>query len=107
MKKEKITDDEKIFAALSYVFPFQLFIYFMSKPAGLYTPFFKKHFKNSCIFYGIIFVLGLIAFLIKGINLPESLQVFRNILLVLMFIASISILCLIFIKAIKIFESNN
>ncbi len=107
MQNPKISEDEKIFSALAYIFPFQFFIYFLSKPAGLYTPFFKKHFKNSCFLYFIIFLMGFIAFLFKRVNFPESLQIFRSILLVIMFSVSVLILLYMFIKAYKIFDDNN
>ena len=106
MKNPKITEDEKIFAALSYVFPFQPFIFVLSKLSGLYTDFFKKHLKNSIFLYSLLTFITLIVVLIKKIKIPETLQIFSNIILILLFIISVFVLCLIFVKALKIFKDN-
>ena len=106
VKEEKYdsSQDEKMFAALSYIFPFQFFVWIMAVFAGINTDFVKHHLKKSFLVYIIFILLNVpVPFLL---NVTGTLFRPTRILLFIMFLISIAIVFYIIYCAMKIFKED-
>lgn len=99
-----LENDERVFASLMYVFPFQPFIYIMLRCTDYYTDFIKKHLKNSIILYLILFGITVIAIAMRQLNVSGTLQAICAVTYIVLFAASIILLIIICVKAFSVFK---
>lgn len=101
-KQYKMSKEENAFAALCYVFPMQIVVFFMGIIAGFWTEYLRRHAMKSTIMYSLVFIINFCAIMLNNFTFETQYYSYIKILLIINFALTCIFFIYLFIRIILI-----